>query len=139
MKRRHFYVVGTATVVERYIADEKLSNLTNLFQVGKQFKFFFVERTKGIAMPNLSKRQQELNKMVKELERRRNLRAFRYLMDCEDNIEDNIDKMMEVMYQTAITKQYMFRWSSNQSKPCCWKALLEKKHLLNDCEFLHAF
>ena len=78
-------------------------------------------------MPNLSKSQQELNKMVKELERRRNLRAFRYLMDCEDNVEDDIDEMMEVIYQTAITKRYVFRRSSNWSKPRGWKALLKNK------------
>ena len=101
--------------------------------------FFLVERTKGIVISNLSKRQQELKKMVKELERRRNLCAFRYLMDFEDNVEDNIDKMMEVMYQTAITKWYMFRRSSNWSKPCHWKALLQNKHLLNEREFVHAF
>ena len=54
-------------------------------------------------MPNLFTREQELKKMVKKLERKRNLCAFRYLMDCEDNIKDNIDEMMEVIYQTSIT------------------------------------
>ena len=60
-------------------------------------------------------------------------------MDCEDDVEDNIDEMMEVIYQTAITKRYMFRRSSNRSKPRHWKALLENKHVLNEREFLHAF
>ena len=93
----------------------------------------------NLKMPRESKRKKFIRGLKKVIANCSRIALLRFLMDMEDESDDEIDMIYRMRLRRAEKSRYLFRSLENRSHRHSWRYLLYNDVMVNETEFLSLF